>query len=178
MNMPSVATFVVVFLAELGDKTQLMIIALASHYTSRLVWVGGILAFALINGAGVLIGDALPLPTDWIKRGAGGLFIAFGLLILLRRDKNEKMRFVRYGPLLASFLSVLLAELGDKTQLSVMMMAANFNSPLQVFGGAMGALGLVSIISVLVGKAISNSPKVKAIGGVAFIAFGILFILD
>ena len=82
------ATFVTIFLAELGDKTQLAVITLSGGTPSRLsVFLGGALALALVTLIGVLAGSGLAhlINPRYIKLGGGALFIVFGVLLLLDR---------------------------------------------------------------------------------------------
>jgi putative Ca2+/H+ antiporter (TMEM165/GDT1 family) len=82
------STFLVIFLAELGDKTQLATFGLASGATSRMaVFIGA--AVALVATAiAVLVGEAVSrvIPEIWLKRGAGALFIVLGILFMIDRD--------------------------------------------------------------------------------------------
>jgi putative Ca2+/H+ antiporter (TMEM165/GDT1 family) len=83
-------TYGAVFLAELGDKTQLATLSLASSSTSRLaVFLGSALALASTSAIAVLAGDlvARVVPPIWIKRGAGALFIVLGALFVLAREE-------------------------------------------------------------------------------------------
>ncbi|NJE08611.1 TMEM165/GDT1 family protein [Thermococcus sp. M39] len=75
--------FVAIFLAELGDKTQLATIAFASKYGWAKAFVGAILGLALVNLIGAIIGEKIgeALPVELIHKGAGILFIIFGLLM-------------------------------------------------------------------------------------------------
>ncbi|AHF80690.1 TMEM165/GDT1 family protein [Thermococcus paralvinellae] len=75
--------FVAIFLAELGDKTQLATIAFASKYGWVKAFVGAILGLALVNLIGAFIGEKIgeALPVELIHKGAGILFILFGLLM-------------------------------------------------------------------------------------------------
>ena len=77
--------FIAIFLAELGDKTQLTTIAFASKYGWKTAFLGAILGLAAVNLIGALLGDALGdiIPMDLIHKGAGVLFITFGVLMLL-----------------------------------------------------------------------------------------------
>ena len=80
-----IAVFVAIFLAELGDKTQLTTIAFASKYGWKTAFIGAILGLAAVNFIGALLGDAIGkfLPMELIHKGAGVLFIVFGVLMLL-----------------------------------------------------------------------------------------------
>ena len=82
------STFIAVFAAELGDKTQLATFALASGGRSKLaVFLGASLALIATSAIAVLLGEAVgrAVPEVWIRRGAGGLFIALGVLMLVGR---------------------------------------------------------------------------------------------
>ena len=78
------AIFFAIFLAELGDKTQLATIAFASKYGWKTAFVGAILGLAAVNLLGAVLGDKLGdvLPIDLVHKGAGVLFILFGVLML------------------------------------------------------------------------------------------------
>ncbi|NJD98252.1 TMEM165/GDT1 family protein [Thermococcus sp. LS1] len=79
------AIFIAIFLAELGDKTQLATIAFASKYGWKTAFVGAILGLAAVNLIGAFLGDKLGdvLPLDVVHKLAGGLFIIFGVLMIL-----------------------------------------------------------------------------------------------
>ena len=80
-------TFASVFLAELGDKTQLATLALASGQRSRwTVFFAAALALVATTAIAVVVGEALgrAVPAVWIKRAAGGLFLVLGTLLLVR----------------------------------------------------------------------------------------------
>ncbi len=79
------STFVAIFLAELGDKTQLATFSLAAGTASRwAVFLGAALALIATSAIAVLAGDALSrlVPMHWIRRGAGALFVVLGLVFL------------------------------------------------------------------------------------------------
>ncbi|ASJ05864.1 TMEM165/GDT1 family protein [Thermococcus pacificus] len=79
------AIFFAIFLAELGDKTQLATIAFASKYGWKTAFTGAVLGLAAVNLLGAILGDKLGdvLPIDLVHKGAGVLFILFGVLMLL-----------------------------------------------------------------------------------------------
>jgi putative Ca2+/H+ antiporter (TMEM165/GDT1 family) len=82
------STFGAIFLAEIGDKTQLATLSLAAGGSSRwVVFAGSALALVAASAIAVLAGEALTrvVPPVWIKRGAGALFIVLGILFLLAR---------------------------------------------------------------------------------------------
>jgi Ca2+/H+ antiporter, TMEM165/GDT1 family len=82
------STFAAIFLAEIGDKTQLATLSLAAGGSSRwIVFAGSAMALVATSAVAVLVGEALTrvVPPIWIKRGAGALFIVLGILFLLAR---------------------------------------------------------------------------------------------
>jgi putative Ca2+/H+ antiporter (TMEM165/GDT1 family) len=83
------STFGMIFLAELGDKTQLATLSLSAASKSRLaVFAGAALALVATSGLGVLLGGAIGrvIPAEWIERAAGVAFVVMGVLLLLGRD--------------------------------------------------------------------------------------------
>lgn len=79
------AVFIAIFLAEMGDKTQLTTMAFAAKYGWKVAFLGAILGLALVNLIGAVVGDAIGdvVPMELVHKGAGVLFIAFGILMLL-----------------------------------------------------------------------------------------------
>jgi putative Ca2+/H+ antiporter (TMEM165/GDT1 family) len=137
---PFLTTFSLIAVAEFGDKTQLAVIALSARYDRRKVFTGAILAFALVTGLGVLVGDVLYrfIPRDVIRILAGLLFVAFGAFMLLSKESCETEDAAPIGnPLLSAFSMIALAEMGDKTQLSAITLVAKYDSLHLVFAGAL-----------------------------------------
>lgn len=176
-------TFGIIFLAELGDKTQLTAMALATKYPWKRIFVGIAAAFALLNLAAVVVGKLLFafLPIFWIKLVSGGLFLAFGIATLRNsrfdeaEEEAEEGRLRTRGPMLTAFVMILLAELGDKTQLVTASLAAQHESPLAVFSGSTLALWLVSLLGIFVGRQITrfiSLPWIHRGAGTLFLAFG------
>ena len=87
---PLVASFALVAIAELGDKTQIAVITLSSRFKAFSVFSGAMLAFSLVSGIAVAVGDVLPrvLPTFWIRIIAAFTFLIFGFYTIISR-KNE-----------------------------------------------------------------------------------------
>jgi len=95
MNItPLISTFALIALAELGDKTQLTVIALSAKYDRTKVFSGVVLAFALVTGLGVLVGEGLLeiIPEGMIKIIAGLMFVVFGIWMLLSKEDCEKKK--------------------------------------------------------------------------------------
>ena len=179
---PLLATFSLIALAELGDKTQLTVIALSARYDRKKVFSGVVLAFIVVTGLGVLVGEGLLrlIPENVIKIIAGLMFIIFGILMLRsKEDCEEDNNSQVINPFISTFSMIALAEMGDKTQLSAITLSAKYNSPYLVFTGAVLALAAISLIGILAGKKLCEivpMSKIKLGACALFILFGILFI--
>ncbi|MCX9083802.1 MAG: TMEM165/GDT1 family protein [Candidatus Methanoperedens sp.] len=179
---PFISTFGLIALAELGDKTQLTVIALSARYDRKKVFSGVVLAFILVTGLGVLVGEGLLkiIPEDLIKTIAGIMFVVFGIWMLLAKEENEEEEKTRVlNPFISTFSMIALAEMGDKTQLSAITLSAKYGSPYLVFSGAVLALVLISLLGIFAGKKlcdIAPLSKIKLSAAVMFIVFGIMFI--
>jgi len=181
------STFGIIFLAELGDKTQLTAMALATRHPWKKIFIGIAAAFALLNVGAVLVGKVLfaLLPLFWIKVVSGGLFLFFGLSTLRAsgfdedEEAAEEQGLRARGPVVTSFFMILLAELGDKTQLVTTSLAAQHASLLSVFVGSTLALWAVSLIGIFVGKQLTRFIPMAYIhkaAGVLFLVFGAIIL--
>jgi putative Ca2+/H+ antiporter (TMEM165/GDT1 family) len=176
------SAFGIVFLAELGDKTQLTAMTLATHYPWKKIFIGIAAAFAILNLAAVFVGKILFafLPLFWIQLFSAGLFLFFGINSLLEKsfdeheEEEEEQRFARRGPIVTAFFMILLAELGDKTQLVTASLAAQQPHPLGVFAASTLALWSVSLIGIFLGRQLTRFVPLFYIhraAGVLFLVF-------
>jgi len=183
-------TFFLVGLAEMADKTQLLTLCLTCKYPARKVLLGVALAIAVLNLAAVLVGGLAGqlLPVGPIKIVAGILFLAFGIWTLLAREdpaaeacEVTTEERVRGGAVLTVAVAFLVAEIGDKTQLATLSLAARFETFFLVWLGA--SLGMLLANGLAIGGGTLLSDRVpeatlKKISGVLFIAFGIWTLVD
>lgn len=175
------SSFLLLFFAELGDKTQLAIVALSARYRDPLkVFLGGLAALALVDGLSVLAGATLLgfVPKELIKIGAAILFIGFGAVMLLTEEKPQKLRQTG-SPLFETFSLVAISELGDKTQLASATLGARF-AVAPVFFGVLFALALVTALGAFVGDRLATRlpfKKIQKFGGLMFIALGLASLL-
>jgi putative Ca2+/H+ antiporter (TMEM165/GDT1 family) len=133
---------VVIFIAEQGDKTQILAFALATRFRGRTwqVFLGILIANSVMllvfAGLGRLIGSFLPEFWLWIISGVA--FVAFGVFALLSKEEGEvEVEGGKYGPILTTMGLFVLAEIGDSAELITMTIAANPAGPL----GSLGAFG-------------------------------------
>lgn len=168
-----------IFIAELGDKTQLVALALATCYNTRVVLSGIFWATLAVHvfsaGIGWFMGGMLP--SDWIAFVAGISFIAFGFWTL-RGDSLEDDEKVEcktgVNPFWLVFSTFFMAELGDKTMLSTISLATT-NPFLPVWIGSTIGMVLSDGLAVIVGKMLGRQLPEKAIGigaSVIFFVFG------
>lgn len=185
----SFSTAVLIFIAEFGDKSQLLALSFAARYSWRVTLIGVALGTALIQLVSVTVGTLLgaALPTFWIQLAAGLVFIAFGLWTLREEpDEDEHgeeekatragQALARFGPLFTTMGAFFLAELGDKTMLMTMTLASQRNAFVAVWLGATLGMVLASSLGVLLGSIMGARlpERVIKVGAAAvFILFGI-----
>ena len=175
---------IVVGLAELGDKTQLSVLLLASKTEKHLLlFLGTILAFFIVDGLAILAGEWIAhlVPVNLLNILSGAVFIFWGFAILLfRSEKAEnKSRYYLEHPFYSGFILIFVAEWGDKTQIAAGLFATRYNG-LMVLIGVMIALSLLSIFAIYLGKFISDKADretLTKLTGFLFISMGVLFFL-
>lgn len=192
--IPLAVAFATIFLAELGDKTQLITISFASKYPRMPVFFGVFLAMSMITIIGVVVGAVLVsiIPIQAVKILSGLIFIAFGVWTLiskeeeLEEDEGQTNSKGNSDPgkekvFSTAFIMTSLAEFGDKTQLAVIALTAQYGAPIFVYIGAVLAFALIVGIGVVLGKKISEKMESKWIemgSGALFIVLGIIFIVE
>ncbi len=203
-----VAAFIVAFalvaIAEFGDKTQMLTLVLSARYGSKPVLVGvaiAILALQLVAvAAGGLVGALIPRGVLAVLTGV--LFVGFGLWTLFFSGKDEDLdeeadKGAGRGPIVGTALAFFLAELGDKTQIMTMTIAADPGAAARSLGtlgdhlaAGTGPLALVAVwlgstagmllvngAAALVGTALGSrlSPRlIQRVSGGIFLVFGVL----
>jgi Ca2+/H+ antiporter, TMEM165/GDT1 family len=175
------AAFITVFVAEFGDKTQLVSLTLACRYPPLQVLAGAMVALTVVIGLAVVVGGFLfvHLPHTLIAVISGLVFIIMGILNYRRKDSETKECDRRDG-FIHTLVMVFAAEFGDKTQLAAMFLAAGFGFPIAVFTGAMLAMFFNHLIAVYLGSRFISKldPRYLRIGTAAlFCLVGLAIIL-
>jgi len=181
MNLwPLISSFLIIAAAELGDKTQLLTLGFATHFRLGQTMSAVAAATAVLMALAVLFGGAINryVPEFYLQLAAGIIFIGFGLWTLMNgREKNEEKELARiHNPFLLIFATFFLAELGDKTQLAALALAARYGTPVQVWLGATAGMVLINLVAALAGSFIKSKVSDKTIrifGAAVFILFGI-----
>ena len=176
---PFVKVFFLVFLAEFGDKSQLVCMTLSARYRPLPVLLGSLFAFAVLNAVAVVFGATINayLPTTVILAVVGLLFFVFGVQSFRVEAEDEEIAPKVGKHLLVSvFVLIFFAELGDKTQLAVAGMAAVEQAGIVWLAGTL-ALGLTSLLGVWFGQLLLQKVSITWIhrgAGVLFIAFSLI----
>ena len=172
-------SLVMIFLAELGDKTQLVALTLATCYNTSVVLWGIFWATLAIHvfsaGIGWFIGDQLP--QDWIKFVAGVAFIAFGFWTLRGDSLDDDDESCKTGinPFWIVFSTFFMAELGDKTMLSTITLAST-QPFIPVWLGSTIGMVISDGLAIVVGKMLgSKLPEniIKIGATIIFFLFGV-----
>lgn len=177
---PLIKSFLLVFIAEFGDKSQLVCMTLAARYRSAVVLIGAILAFAALNLLGVTVGVLVAqwVP-DWIVLAIVTLlFLLFGIQALRSADEDEDDGDSKVGKhlLVSVFLLIFLAEFGDKTQLAVAGLASVESAVGVWFGSTLALIG-TTLLGVLAGRTLLQRLSMTWVqrgSGTVFILFALL----
>ncbi|WP_067495156.1 TMEM165/GDT1 family protein [Actinoplanes sp. TFC3] len=179
-------SFAVIFVAELGDKSQLMALTFATRFKPLPVLIGITVATAVVHLVSVGVGYGLgaTLPTGWISLVAAIAFLAFGAWTLrgdkLTDDEKTKAERSTGSAILAVGGAFFLAELGDKTMLATITLATQYGW----FGTWLGStVGMVAAdaLAILVGRLLGRHLPEKAIkyGAAAlFVIFGVWLLIE
>jgi Ca2+/H+ antiporter, TMEM165/GDT1 family len=170
------SSFVVVALAEIGDKTQLIAFSLATRYRRPWTVMLGILLATILNHAlaattGVWLARVVPATALAVILGLS--FIGFGLWTLVPDTVEAPRQRPGWGPLLSTTVIFFLAEMGDKTQLATVALGARYASTALVTAGT--TLGMLAADGVAVFAAV-KLDRVVSIRWVRLIAAGLFFL--
>jgi Ca2+/H+ antiporter, TMEM165/GDT1 family len=183
-------SFAVIFVAELGDKSQLMALTFATRFRALPVLIGITAATALTHAASVGIGYLLgaALPTFWISLAAAVAFVAFGLWTLrgdaLSDDEESKASATVRSAVIAVGVAFFLAELGDKTMLATITLATQYPGAAGVGGVFVGStVGMVAAdaLAIVLGRALGRKLPEKTIrigAAVLFFVFAVWLALE
>ena len=168
-----------VVLAEMGDKTQLLAMAFASRYKWQTVMWGVFVATLVNHLLAVVAGNYLTrlIPLSYIQIAAAASFILFGLWTL-RGDtlEGEDKRF-NYSPFWTVAVAFFFAEMGDKTQLTTVALATQYQSIVGVWLGTTSGMLVADAIGIIVGIVLGKRiPErfIKWFAAIIFIGFGVV----
>lgn len=175
-----IKALLLVVVAEMGDKTQLLAMAMASKYKAKQVMIGVLIATILNHALAVAVGSyaSTVIPMNLIKVIAAISFLAFGLWTI-RGDKldDEENKKSKFGPIITVAVAFFIAEMGDKTQLMTITIAAENQQPFLILMGTTVGMLVADGIGILGGAWMCRHiPEVyiKWVAGIIFMFFGTL----
>lgn len=169
----------VVALAEIGDKTQLLAFVLAARFKAPRPIILGILLATLANhgvaGAlGAWITTLLsPALLRWLL-GLGFLAMAIWVLVPDKLENTDASTATRWGVLGTTFVTFFLAEMGDKTQIATVALAAHYTLPVVVVIGTTAGMLIANVPAVFAGERLSTKIPMRLIRGIAALLFALL----
>ena len=181
-----ILSFWVIFVAELGDQSQLMALAFATRYRAVPVLIAITIATAIVHLVSVAIGGVVgaALPTDLIGFVAGLAFLFFGAWTLrgdeLTDEDRERTNVSGKSIIISVGTVFFLAELGDKTMLATVTLATD-NGIVGTWLGSTVGMVAADALAIWVGKVLGDRLPERAIrigSATAFFAFGIYMILN
>lgn len=171
--------FLTEFIAEMGDKTQLMLIALTSKYKLKDIILGTAVAILVLNGLAVLAGGLVSefIP-DWVIKIVAALAFLYFAASTIAGDEDEEegnaKSGIQFAPL-AVFCTFFVAELGDKTQLTAITFGANEGMSAALIVWLACSLGLFAadILGMMVGYLLKSKTPDGILKSLAFVIFSI-----
>lgn len=172
--------FFFIFIAEMGDKTQILAMTFATKYKVKKVLLGVLIGSALNHGLAIILGYYLStvIPINAIQLVAGASFILFGLWALKDDgDEEDEEAKSKYGPVVTVALAFFIGELGDKTQLTAITLSTDALYPVFILMGTVLGMIATSGMGIYLGSKIGERiPEyaIKFISSGVFLFFGIL----
>lgn len=173
-----IKAFLLIFVSEMGDKTQILAMTCAARYNVKQVLIGIFIGVLLNHGIAIILGCNLCnfISLDILQVAAGFIFIIFGFITLLQKDNGDiNQNHSKFGPVLTVASAFFIGELGDKTQLSAMTLSIDAIYPVIILTGTVLAMLVTGAIGVFIGKKIGNSisqTTIRIISAIVFIIFG------
>lgn len=174
-----ISTCIFIFMAEMGDKTQILAMTFATKYSTKQVLLGVFLGSLLNHGMAIFLGFYLSksISLTLLQLAAACCFIIFGLLGLKpEEEEEEKVSCTKCGPISTVAIAFFIGELGDKTQLTSMTLATQGNYPFFILLGAISGMLLTSGLAIWAGcKLCKKIPPavLKLASSYVFIILGV-----
>ncbi len=183
MFLELIRAFLFIFIAEMGDKTQILAMAFATKYPLKKVILGIFIGSFLNHALAVLLGANLStiIPLNTLSIIAGFSFIVFALWSLKLDDEETEVKPQKYGPTLTVAIAFFIGELGDKTQLTAIALSTDANYPLFILMGTVTGMVVTGLLGIFVGVKLGNKIDefyIKIGASIVFFVFGILKLLS
>lgn len=176
----------IVAVAEIGDKTQLLALLLAAKFRRPVPIILGILVATLVNHAGAAAVGAWisallgPQVMRWVLAAS---FLAMGAWVLIpdKADDDSAGKASRHGVFISTVIAFFLLEMGDKTQVATIALAARFHDMVQVVAGTTFGMMIANVPAVLLGEAAARTlpmTLVRVVTALSFVALAIALFAD
>lgn len=172
--------FMLIFIAEMGDKTQILAMAFATRFPVKKVLLGIFFGSLFNHGLAVVLGRFIQnfIPVNTIQVVAGFAFVGFSLWTLHSEgeDDDNENQGAKFGPTLTVALAFFIGELGDKTQLTAITLATDAMYPLFILAGTVLGMIFTGGIGIIIGKQLGDKiPEftIKIIAASVFMFFGV-----
>ncbi len=167
-----------VVLAEMGDKTQLLAMAFAARMRWQTVLAAVFAATAANHLLAVLTGNFLTnvVPMQYIKVAAAASFVLFGIWTIRGDSLDGEDKRFDFNPFWTVAVAFFLAEMGDKTQLATVALAADFHTVIPVWTGTTTGMVLADAIGIVLGGVLHKKVperQIKWFSAAIFIGFGV-----
>ena len=171
----------IVSLAEMGDKTQLLSLLLAAKFRRPIPIILGILVATLLNHAfaGAIGGWITSMVGKDVMRWVLGLsFLAMaGWTLIPDKIDDVETKPARFGVFGATLIAFFLAEMGDKTQIATVALAAKYTAFTAVVAGTTLGMMIANVPAVLIGNRITKTVSMKLVHSIAAVIFAVLGVL-
>lgn len=176
--MEFIKALLLILVAEMGDKTQIVAMAFATRYKLHQILTGVAIGSAANHGLAILFGSMLGQYLDMriIHSVAGALFFIFAFLSLdIEEADEEEEQQVKYGPVVTVAIAFFIGELGDKTQLTALSLSVDSVYPILTLMGTTAGMVLTSLLGILIAQKFGERiPEeiMKVLAAAAFLFFG------
>jgi len=175
-----------VALAEIGDKTQLLALVLATRFRRPWAVIAGIFAATVVNHTltglvGIEVGGLIP--QLWLKWGLGLSYVVMGAWTLVPDklgDDEGEPKAGRHGAFVTTMITFFLVEMGDKTQIATMALAAQFQNLLLVASGTTLGMLVADVPVVFLGERLTRlipAAKMRTMAALLFVVQGMAILL-
>ncbi len=172
--------FALIFIAEMGDKTQILVMAFATKYDVKKVLLGIFIGSLLNHGIAVFLGNTLFKMVDpnLLQIIAGFAFISFAIWNLKMGDDEEKVtKKAKHGAVVTVAIALFIGELGDKTQLTAITLSASSQYPLFILMGTVTGMVVTGAVGIYFGIKLGSKISelfIKISAALIFYMFGFI----
>lgn len=173
-------SFLLVFTAEIGDKTQILALSFSISYNIKEIFYGFLLGSIISQGLAVLLGQILTIyiPSVYLYYFSAFIFLFFGFLNIIKYSKEPKEKDFKFkNSILIIAFTFFIVELGDKTQLSALVIASKSIYPLSNLIGGVAAILSVSVVFIIMSRKLGSKvpeKNIKIASSFVFIIIGIV----